>query len=648
MSPLAHRADIQGLRAVCILSVVLYHAQLPGFSGGFVGVDVFFVVSGFLIVGMLLDEISHTGRIDLVGFWGRRARRLLPNATLALTVILAVGAAQLPPHAWDTLGRDVAAAAVYCANYYFASKTVDYFHFGDQLSPVLHFWSLSIEEQFYVLWPVLLLAAWWHPRYRKVAPAALLGLVWAFSFAYCMVAVSDNQPLAFFHTETRCWQLATGGLAAVYIRRYAPLSSRLIGWLSLGTIVAAVASLSDQMSYPSLLALLPTIGAAGVLLTYSTHRYGVAILLGQRPLQWIGARSYSWYLWHWPALVYAGMLWPGQRLGVLLAVAASLAFAHFIFKHLEDPIRRGVLWLPSPRWSLVASAAAIIAVVTCSAAVARIPGMMGGSSAEMTAALKISSTDRGQNYADACHLGYEAAPHRDCAYGDAAAPRSVVLFGDSHAAQWFPAINETAISAGWKFHAWTKTSCPSIDVTIWYAPRRTAYWECDQWRRETIARIVNQRPDLVLISNHTDYGGWVQDRTTGEVLKREAARRAWQQGLRSTLEILTQAGVPVVLIRDTPKAFKSFATCLAKGGGSACDRPRSHAVEAESVDVAIAREFAARGVAVLDLTDRLCGRLVCPTMQANVVIYADYHHITATFSKALAPEFGLLLPPRSH
>lgn len=645
--PQVHRPDVQGLRGVCIVSVVFYHVQLPGFSGGFVGVDAFFVISGFLIVGLLLDEVGRTGHIDLVRFWSRRARRLLPNATVALIATLVVGGVLMPPHALDILGRDTAAAAAYVANYRFAAKAVDYFRLDDQLSPVLHYWSLSIEEQFYIVWPVVLLAACGRARLAKIAPFALLGSIWVLSFAYCMLAVADNQPLTFFHTETRCWQLASGGLAALYIRRFSPLPSP-VGWVGFAAIVAAVCSLDDQIAYPGLVALVPTIGVAGVLLTSCARRGSVAMVLGRFSLMWIGARSYSWYLWHWPVLIYAGIFWPGQPFAALLSVPVSLAVAHYVFKHLEDPVRRETVWLLSPRRSLVASAAAIAAILACSAALPRISAIRGGPTAAMAEALNRASSDRGQNYADECHLGFEAAPQRDCAYGDVGAARRVVLFGDSHAAQWFPAINAAASLAGWKFHAWTKSGCPSVDITVWSIPRRRAYWECDEWRREVLAKLVGpHRPDLVLISNHTDYDGRTQDRKTGKLLKHEAARREWRKGLRLTLEALAQAGIPTVMIRDTPKAFKSFAACLANGGGQACDRPRQQAVEAEPIDVATAREFATRGLTVLDLTDRLCSPRVCPATQAGTFVYSDYHHITATFALSLATDFTSLLPKPS-
>lgn len=192
------RRDIQGLRAISIASVVLYHVQFPGFQGGFVGVDIFFVISGFLISGLLIDEATATGRIDLIQFWAKRARRLLPNATLTLIATLILAAFLFPAHNREALSKETAAAALYVANYYFADKAVDYFSFDDPLSPIMHFWSLSIEEQFYIVWPVLFLAAL-RVRAAPIAIASLLlGLICVASFAACLIVVHDSQPQAFF------------------------------------------------------------------------------------------------------------------------------------------------------------------------------------------------------------------------------------------------------------------------------------------------------------------------------------------------------------------------------------------------------------------------------------------------------------------
>ena len=308
------RADIEGLRAVSILAVVFYHAQIPGFSGGFVGVDVFFVISGFLICNLLAQEIIETGRIDLVRFWARRARRLLPNASLTLVITLIVSSFIMPGYARALFGREVASAALYLSNYQFAAKAVDYFHFDDPLSPVMHFWSLNVEEQFYIVWPLTLLGASLVLRQNPRATSLiLLVTICLVSFTASAVLIRENQPLVFFHTETRCWELALGGLVASGSSRSVGLRScSAIGWLGLLVILASVASFNDAMTYPGPWALVPALATAAVLAAHETGRntFSPASVLSALPFRWIGRRSYSWYLWHWPIIVFALALFP--------------------------------------------------------------------------------------------------------------------------------------------------------------------------------------------------------------------------------------------------------------------------------------------------------------------------------------------------
>jgi peptidoglycan/LPS O-acetylase OafA/YrhL len=215
------RADIQGMRAIAVLMVIAFHAQLTGFGGGYIGVDVFFVISGYLITGLLQRELACTGRIDLLRFWGRRVRRLMPNACVVLLATLTLAMVVQPAHVYGKIAGGVAAAALYAANYYFAANTVDYFAEDDAPSPVLHFWSLSVEEQFYIVWPLLLAALVFasRDRHRRSALMAragwLLAAIWIVSLIASLVTIRHNQPMAFYHTEMRAWQLATGGLLAL-------------------------------------------------------------------------------------------------------------------------------------------------------------------------------------------------------------------------------------------------------------------------------------------------------------------------------------------------------------------------------------------------------------------------------------------------
>jgi peptidoglycan/LPS O-acetylase OafA/YrhL len=299
------RTDIEGLRAISIFVVVLYHAKVPLFSGGFVGVDVFFVISGFLITGLLLHEVERYQRIDLVAFWARRARRLLPNALLVLATTLLVTAAVFPFMQRQVTAQDIIAALLYFSNFRFAERSVDYFDQEVGSSPVLHFWSLSIEEQFYFFWPVVLVGLiWLHSGHSNRRVIWVLSVIACASFSFSLLWMSWSQPHAFFHTEARIWQLAVGALlAASYGRtlRLSPKFHSIFAWIGLSGIVASVIMFDDRLAYPGFWALIPVISTAAVIAGGSAGKLSPKLILGLAPLQW--AR---------PALV--------QRLSLALAI----------------------------------------------------------------------------------------------------------------------------------------------------------------------------------------------------------------------------------------------------------------------------------------------------------------------------------------
>ncbi len=555
----------------------------------------------------------------------------------------------MPGYARALFGREVASAALYLSNYQFAAKAVDYFHFDDPLSPVMHFWSLNVEEQFYIVWPLTLLGASWILRLNPRAVALLLLVTICIgSFAASAILIRENQPLVFFHTETRCWELALGGLVAAGFRH--PIAARpgfssVIGWLGLVAIFASITGFNDAMTYPGPWALVPTLGTAAVLAApeKSQNLFTPSHALSALPLRWIGKRSYSWYLWHWPAIVFALVIFPEFSYAVIASVPISLAIASLVFSGLEEPIRRGNALQATPAQTVIGSGVAVACVVVASVAFGMSPQFGGTASAELASRLKRSATDFGQNNKDKCHLSYDETKQMLCAYGAPSAIKHAVLFGDSHAAQWFEPINVAAKADGWVLYAWTKTSCPSVDIEIWYRPRRAPYLACENWRQEIMGKLTGpERPDLVFLSNLAEYPGSIQDRLTGAVLQNDDADRAWREGFRTILDRLTRAGVTVVVIRDTPKAFKSFSNCLAQGGDTKCDRPRFQALPLDSPDVSVAKEFG-RGVRIVDLTNRICDETVCPVTRNGMIVYQDHHHLTATFSATLSGEFQRVL-----
>ena len=377
------RPDIEGLRAVAVIAVVLFHAGVAFLPGGFVGVDVFFVISGFLITGMLWRETGRTGTVSLRRFWGARARRLLPASVLVGVITVAASAVLLPTLQAKTVGIDAITSALYVSNYWFAFTGVNYFGRENLLapSPFQHYWSLGVEEQFYLIWPLLILfTAWVIRRFRRgggdssSSPKpylAVLVLIAAVSFFLSVVLSYVLPPFADFSLPTRAWQLALGGIVAFTVpwwRKLLPVATAaVVGWVGLAMIVAAYVLVDGTLPYPGVAAALPTVGATLVLGAgcVSSSR-GVGALLGTAPMRAIGRVSYSWYLWHWPVLVLVPAAL-GHKLGVgatIAAVALSLVLAVLTLRFVENPVRFSAPLRDSPRNSLVmGGATTAVAVV---------------------------------------------------------------------------------------------------------------------------------------------------------------------------------------------------------------------------------------------------------------------------------------------
>ena len=357
---------MEGLRAVAVLAVLWYHIGLPGLSGGFVGVDIFFVISGFLITGLLLREHETAGRIDVRRFYSRRMRRILPAVLATIAVTMVVAALVVAPLDVPGIAKDGAASALSLGNVRFALESADYFAATDP-SPFRHLWSLGVEEQFYLVWPALLIVALRAFRSR-VWVALVIGGLTVGSFVFGLWLTETFAPWAFYSLPSRLWELALGGLLAAatgWLARLPGLIAVPVGWLGAGLIVAGVVLIDGSTPYPGAAALLPTLGAAAMIV--GGGRGGpVRWILTRRPTRFVGRISYSLYLWHWPILVL-----PALALGEALPLAARCALggvavvvAAISWRVIEEPFRRGPLWTRRPRLVLATalSTAIIVAV----------------------------------------------------------------------------------------------------------------------------------------------------------------------------------------------------------------------------------------------------------------------------------------------
>ncbi|MDG4801818.1 acyltransferase family protein [Micromonospora sp. WMMD980] len=685
------RGDIEGLRALAVIMVLVGHAGSQFVPGGFVGVDVFFVISGFLITGLLVEELDRTGQISLVGFYARRAKRLLPAACLVLLVTLLLTYLFLPRVRFANTAWDVVSSALYVMNWRLAAQSVDYM-FVDQAPSILqHYWSLSVEEQFYLFWPLLLLGlAVLGGRRRRGVLMIGFAVVALPSFVWSIHLTSADPAPAYFVTTTRLWELALGGAVAIagglLHRTPRPLAA-LLAWSGLAAVIASAFLLSSASAFPGYVALLPTGGTAAVIaFAVAAGRAGPAALLGLHPMRLVGALSYSLYLWHWPLLIIAdyqfGELAPTARLAV---VAASAVPAALTYRFVENPIRRSsrMQWEPEQALKLgaVCTGGALIAGLIFqltvwpaaqppTSAVARPPSVPSGASASSTpsepagplgaAVLRadprddpagrpvdrvpaitpdplVAAKDQPESALTGCHVQQSSSEPLDCVYGIPEASYTVVLAGDSHAAQWLPALQEVAAKRKWRIVSHTKSSCPFLAMEVALAGR--PYRTRTEWNRRVREQLRADPPDLLVVSNSL----YLAVRDGKPVTERVDELLA--DGLRATWREMTDVKIPVVVLRDTPYHRRDQVECVSANPDrlTRCASSRDAVLSAGG---GAAQERAAQGqsgVHLVNLNDAICPTDRCAAVIGGVLVYRDSNHLTATYARTLAPRLDRAL-----
>lgn len=693
MDATGFRADIEGLRAVAVLAVVLYHAGLPGVRGGYIGVDVFFVVSGFLITGLLSRELTTTGTIRLDRFYGARARRLLPAAA-TVGVATALGAAvALPPLQARSVLVDGIASALYVGNYRFAAQGTDYLG-TDLPSPFQHYWSLGVEEQFYLVWPVLMVGTAWlvgrQPRLRASGTtpfAALLALVGAVSLAMAVLWTPTSPPWAFFSLPTRAWELAVGGLVALsapYWRRVPPLSATVAGWGGLVLVVATCYQFGPHTPFPGIAALLPVLGTGLVIgAGCATGVLGAGRVLCLPAMRSIGRMSYSWYLWHWPVLLLMPpLLGVSASLPVrLTAIAVSAALALLTLRLVENPGRYAGVLRRSAKVSLAmaglasgATAGACVLLLTATtlpvghgkpasrATIVAQPAAAGPSLSPQEAAVRQgfaqardaveaaaelravpsnldpsladAPSDKAAVFVNGCTRSWRDVGQSECATGDTSSSTTVALVGDSHAAMWNPAMQQVAKQRHWRLETLARVTCPlqELHITSPYLGRE--YTECEQWRGQIMARLKAEHPRLVVLDMSRRYAadfGFV------------SYDPAWIATLIDTVKQLRGTGATVLVLGPVPDPHASVPTCLSGhlDDATACAPARSVAVNSKGI-AAEQTATTGGGGQYADVTDLFCSPARCPVIVGNTLVFRDDNHVTTEYAQLLAPVLGAL------
>jgi peptidoglycan/LPS O-acetylase OafA/YrhL len=658
--------------------VVAYHADHLAVPGGFVGVDVFFVVSGFLITRLLVDELQQARRISLARFYARRARRILPAATLVSVVTVMASAFVSNPFAARATARDALSASYFGFNYRLAAEGSNYLTASVPVGPLQHYWSLSVEEQFYVVWPALLLLAslaWWRRRSPSIpAVAAVLGTVAVVSFAVSVRQASTSPSWAYYSLLSRAWELAAGalvGLALPRLRRLAPAAAGAIGWLGLAGIVVAGFVFSGSTPWPSWAALLPVGATAAVIVSGSGQAVpsaGPERLLGTPVFRYVGRISYSWYLWHFPVLVLApaALGHALSPLQTIAAVALSFALAVVTYTLVEQPFRHWELLVRRPRRGLALGGALVsVAVVAAVAVPAAMPALAGTgppaklppsstltlpalqSALDIGLALRAvpvnveppvldAPTDLPIVYDDGCALSYAPTSGPPCVFGDKTATRTVVLFGDSHAAQWFPALVALSDRYHWRLVSLTKSGCPAPAVAVDEAGSAIPYTQCNVWRTWAEHRIDELRPALVVVSWKRSFSR-VATAVPGV---RSGSGGPWLDGVGATFTALKASGAEVVFISDTPAGSGPACVATHLSDVTSCDVPASRAVTLPGVKREEISLSQAMGVQVIDPTAWFCTARGCPAIVGNVLVYRDSDHVIPQYVEWLAPLLG--------
>jgi peptidoglycan/LPS O-acetylase OafA/YrhL len=673
------RPDIQALRAVAVLLVVVFHLRPSWLPGGYVGVDVFFVISGYLITGHLLGELGRTGAIRIRSFYARRIRRLLPASLTVLAFAVVACVVMLPESVREQNLREIIASVLYVQNWLLASDSVDYLRATAEPSLVQHFWTLSAEEQFYILWPVLLVGVAWACRGRSAATRSTailvsLGVILVGSLVFSALFTAASPAAAYFVSPARFWEFALGGLLAAAsgpVTRWFARSEVLravTAWLGLALIVVAALTLDAASPYPGLLALIPTIGTVLVIAARTEGRrwWSPAAIGGLRPVQFVGDISYSIYLWHWPLIVLYPVIFrhpPGGK-GALAILVATLLVAAASRRFIEQPFIGGA----GPRTAVrgrrafVYVAGLMVVVLLTSVLQGTAIARERDAEAERIAALEagpcfgahalapghdcdstpplagdvdtaFAATDYGDATIDSCGRGRVVAAIGDsaeCGFGDAESDFVVVLTGDSHAGHWLPALQNIAAQRDWRLVTLLRSSCPYGGPTpVLDGKREDA---CTDWNRAAAKRILALSPDLLIVSNSVPFGYEFAGGTLGSEASAESAYGV-------ALDALVASRISTLVIRDVPYMEDDIPGCIAalprSESTQACDRPRSEYLDAHPDPLWIAAQGRPE-VARVDMSDSFCPGGSCEAVIGGVVVYRDRQHVTATYARSLS------------
>jgi peptidoglycan/LPS O-acetylase OafA/YrhL len=665
------RGDIEGLRGFALVIVLLTHADVSFLSGGYVALDIFFVLSGFLITGLMLSEAQKTGHVSLLRFYARRARRILPLSATVLGAILLVSLFTLDPVRAASVSNDAVAAGAYFVNWHFISQSVDYFAFNDpNVSPIQHYWSLSVEEQYYIVWPLLVVGALMLVRRFRVPLRPLLWgvlvVLGGASLAYSIWYTPLNPNAAYLSTFPRVWQVGAGcalALAMPSVIRLPKLVVAALGTAGITAILWASVAYGAGAPYPGWRSIVPTTASLAIIVAgTATARTLPTRFLMLRPVRYLGQLSYAWYLWHWPFLVFAaaffGTLSVDEKILVVGIAGIPAVVSHYV---VEERFRRSAMLGRRPRLAIAVGAAFTASAVAAglgeagtrpTIAVAlrsQVPGahvILAGHTKIENSIDRVRPTpqdawkDRGiaYNHCELHEWSPPVSPGSACVFGDRSSKTTVVNIGDSHGLMYSPGLISLSLKRHWRLVNLTRAGCTV--ALVHYVP------SCDAWRKNMLERVAREHPSLVVVSTGTQtiYGS---NRYAvvhnGKRLTRAQSEPFLVDGLARTLRLLRATGAKVVVIRDIAADPDGINGCVAAHRHHLVkcafvpERPQALAFDAKAAS-------RVSGVKLIDPLPIICPNRLCPAVIGHALVYRNNYHLTATFARTLDEWFALKLP----
>ena len=700
------RTDIEGLRGISVLLVVLFHLEISVFSGGFVGVDVFFVISGYLLTSLFFNEIERNKFVNIFAFFSRRVRRLLPASVFTVFGTVLIGWLVLSPFALEELIKDAFAASTYSMNFRLVHQATDYLGSDSSPSVFQHYWSLAVEEQFYLIWPFIF-AGLAKLKISREQIGILMAILIAISFGFSIIQTEEDQIWAFFMLPTRAWEMALGALIACYKDQILLLNDKLIevlGFIGLASILIPCVLYDDFTLYPSWRAAFPVIGTA---LIISCAGSTISKILSFKLLTSIGKYSYGWYLWHWPLICIAKRYYFQQNDLFVSSVASIIAFivAVISYKVIEKPIRELKVFSTRPKKGVVLgvlSTGLSVLILLVAFHARPISTIQLSSSQNETSVSEVSSdnfssetsdslsapedltnseqvpdtmNDHSQDnqeienptnaapvpdtinvyllehqerltdgaqltilpdyvslggpypivYSDGqgCHVDSDGLTSPLCEYGDIDAERTMVLFGDSHAASWFPLFDQYSREKGWRLLSRTKSSCFVEDLRFPLYGTNLEYTECSDWKNSVVNELQENPVDLIIV---------VTKRKDVEVMRDMFSVEEWQAGLVSTLNSFRSVSSEVVLVGATPLLSNHARECVTSYPNNLdfCHGKFEDVVPSDYQALEIQSADDAQ-VKYLPTIDLVCTDTICPVVVGNNVIYSDREHLTNDF-----------------